>query len=240
MPRDLTKARVPVNHWKEFFSAAETIHVNDVHGEVHCRQVAADIVAVLPGPQAQVLDYGPGAALFADRVAAAAGHLFLCEMAEQNRRELTDLYTGNTKITVMDEDTSVIPGGSVDLMIVNSVLQYLTSEELDELLAEARRLLRPGGRLLIGDVIPKNASRVADTLAFLRFAARHRFLREALTALAKTTFSFYGRIRKELGLTLYDESEMMTRLIAAGYSPRRHRPNLSHNQARLSFMAEKV
>jgi hypothetical protein len=40
---------------------------------VHYRQIAKEIAALVPGPDARLLDYGSGEALHADIIAAAAG-----------------------------------------------------------------------------------------------------------------------------------------------------------------------
>ncbi len=46
-----------------------------------------------------------------------------------------------------------MPEKSVDLAVMNSVAQYMTSAELDAALAVIKRLLKPGGRLVLGDIL---------------------------------------------------------------------------------------
>ncbi|HEU4421857.1 MAG TPA: methyltransferase domain-containing protein [Pilimelia sp.] len=233
-----TLGRARASTWLEFWNGAQRLYVNDRHREVHYRDTAAQIVALIPGGHARVLDYGPGDALFADRIAAAAAHVFLCEAADGIRRELANRFAGNERVTVIGAaGLAEVASGSIDLMVVNSVVQYLSGAEFDKLLAEARRVLAPGGRLLIGDVVPKRTSLTSEIVAMLRFGAREHFLAATLLSLVATAFSPYSRIRLRLGLSRYDEADMLALLRSAGFAGRRHYPNLSHNPTRLTFLA---
>lgn len=236
-----TLRRAGARTWLEFWSGEQRLYVNDRHRELHFRDTAAQIIALVPGGRARVLDYGPGEALYADRIAEAAAHLTLCEAADATRHRLAGRFAGHARVTVTGEaGIAEVPAGSVDLMVVNSVVQYLSRAEFETLLAQARRVLSPTGRLLIGDVIPRRASAVSEVVAMLRFAARERFLAQATLAMAVTAFSAYPRIRNRLGLSRYDEAEMIGLLRNAGFAGRRYRTNLSHNPARLTFLADRL
>src|SRR5438876_11546302 len=56
----------------------------------------------------------------------------------------------------------------MDLIVMNSVAQYLAPEEFDALLAIFYRLVWANGLLVIGDVVPAHTSVVSDALALLR------------------------------------------------------------------------
>ena len=111
---------------------------------------------------------------------------------------------------------------------MHSVAQYLTGDELDERLALFRRLLKPDGLLVLGDIIPPDVSPVTDALALLRFGAGNGFFFAALFGLVRTAFSDYARLRSKLGLAQYEERAMIERLGAAGFAAeraeRQHRP----------------
>ena len=66
---------------------------------------------------------------------------------------------------------------------MNSVAQYMTPAELDAAFAVIRRLLKPGGRLILGDILRPEVGMPRDVLALLRFAATHGFLKDALIGL---------------------------------------------------------
>lgn len=239
--RSRTVRRMRPSNWLDFWNGAQRLYVNDRHREVHFRDTAARIVALAPGSCAHVLDFGPGEATYADRIAAAVGHLTLCEAADQTRLDLADRFAGDPKVSVIEPSgLAGLAGSSVDLMVVNSVVQYLSDDELDQLLAQARRLLAADGRLVLGDVIPRRASMLSEVSAMLRFAARERFLVAAAISLFATALSSYSRIRMRLGLRRYDAEEMAEVLRAAGFVAVRQPYNLSHNPSRLTFVATRI
>ena len=129
------------------------------------------------------------------------------------------------------EEVSALPDGSFDLIICNSVAQYLSRDLLASLVLEWRRLLAPGGRLLIADVIPPHVSALADAQALLRLAAREKFLLAAVAGLARTAISPYRKLRAELGLTTYEEAEV---LASAGPRPASRRGGSSPMSATTS------
>jgi hypothetical protein len=90
-----------ITDWLAFWDHPHFIYVNARHKDVHYRLVAKEIAALVPGPDARVLDYGSGEALHADIVAAAAGELLLCEAAPSVRAGLEKRFADNPKIRVV-------------------------------------------------------------------------------------------------------------------------------------------
>src|SRR5690606_4427057 len=129
------------------------------------------------------------------------------------------------------------PAHSIDLIVLHSVVQYLSADSLDALLAQFRRLLKPNGVLLLGDIIPPDVSPLADSLSLLRMARAHGFLGAALLGLLRTLTSDYARLRATLGLARYSEAGMLAKLRVAGYSATRAGANIGHNQQRMTFLA---
>jgi len=229
-----------VKDWVSFWDSNHPIYVNPRHFDVHYRAIAADIVRLLPSADARVLDHGCGEALHADDVAAKCGGLFLCEAAPGVRARVAARFAGEGKIRVIGPaEVERLPNACLDLVVANSLIQYLARDELKALLAVWHRLLKPGGRLVIADVIGPRQSAAADALALLRFAAENGFLIAACFGLLRTFFSRYRKLRAELGLSHYGEGEMLDLLRAAGFSPRRLARNFGHNQRRMAFEAAK-
>jgi SAM-dependent methyltransferase len=225
--------------WIAFWDSAHSIYVNARHREVHYRTIAQDIRAYVP-PGAAVLDYGCGEALSAGVVAAPARTLILCEAAPKVRAALAARFARHTKITVQSpEQVADLPSGSLDVVVMHSVAQYLAPEELDLLLALFHRLLAERGLFVLGDVIAPDVSAVTDVIALLRLAARNGFLTAAVAGLVRTMLSDYWRLRSSLGLTRYAELAMIEKLTAAGFSVRRAESNIGHNQARMTFLARR-
>lgn len=232
-----------MSRWVDYWNADTPIYVGDRHRLLHYRLIAKDIVALMGAlaitPDAVVLDYGCGEALSADLVARRCARLTLCDGAPLVRDRLKERFADNTKIAVLAPDeVEALPDRMFDLIVASSLVQYLTREEFAALLGRWRAKLSPGGYLVIADVIPRGVGAATDALALLSFAARGGFLSAALVGLARTFFSDYRKLRGELGLSQYDEAEMLGLVGAAGLSVTRRRPNIGHNDARMTFVAK--
>ena len=223
--------------WIEFWDTKHSIYVNRRHEAAHFRRIAQDIRAYAPAAGAMI-DYGCGEALSADTIAEPLSRLILCEAAPNVRAKLAARYAGNRKIAVRKpEDVAAMQPGSVDLIVMHSVVQYLSTAELDALLAMFRRLLKAGGLLVVGDVIPRELRALDDARELLSFAAKERFEIAAVFGLLRTFFSDYWRLRKSLGLARYDQGEIMAKLQAAGFAADVARSNIGHNAKRMTFLA---
>jgi SAM-dependent methyltransferase len=230
-----------MSDWRSFWDSNHSIYVNARHKDVHYREVAEGIASYVPGSDARVLDYGCGEALHADLIAAVAGEVYLSDSAPTVRAQMTERFAGNPRIKVVaPEEVEHLPSQSFDLIVSNSVVQYLRAAELDRLLALWRRLLKPDGALIVADVIPPDVGTISDVTALLRYAARNRFLLAAMLGLARTAISPYRKLRSQLGIAQYTEADFRQKLVAAGLSAERLTYNLEHNPARMSFRAKPI
>jgi SAM-dependent methyltransferase len=228
-----------MSDWISFYDFKHSvIYVNARHRDVHYRTIAQDIRGYVPSHSANVLDYGCGEATSADLVAVASGHLSLVEAAPNVRATLTARYAGNPKVSVLTPDEAAAkPPGSLDLIILHSVAQYLSAAELDGLLAMFRKLLKPGGLFIIGDIVPLKFAAPAAALALLRFGASNGFFFAAVGGLIRILVSDYFRLKKTHGLSHYDDAAMLAKLKAAGFTAERAARNIGHNQQRMTFLA---
>lgn len=228
-----------MNEWIDYYDSAHSIYVNARHREVHFRAVAGHIAALIPSPDATVLDYSCGEALSADIVAKACRMLILMEPAPGVRSRLGERFRGREPRVLIraPEDLVPMPDASVDLIVMTSVAQYMTEAELDAALALFRRLLRPQGRLVVGDVIAPGTGALSDVLALLRLGAREGFFLAALGGVVRTALSSYSALRARVGLRRYSESELRAKLQAAGFSAQRAAQNIGHHAARMTFVA---
>jgi SAM-dependent methyltransferase len=229
-----------MNPWRQFWGRAHRIYVNDRHRAVHYRRVADDILSVLPDrADAIVLDYGCGDAFDAARVADRVQRLYLFDAVPEVVDRVRQRFAGQPRITVIGEaELAGLSPRSVDLIVVNSVVQYLQPAELAAMLANARRLLRAGGTLVVADIIDPDTGAVADVVSLLRCAAANGFLTAALSGLVATFFSDYRRLRQSIGLATYREADFLHILEKAGFTARRRATNFGFNPQRMTFMAQ--
>jgi SAM-dependent methyltransferase len=227
--------------WREFWDSPHSIYVNDRHKHVHYRDIAEQIAAFVPAANARVLDYGCGEAMHADIVAVAAGAVTLSDAAPSVRAAIAARFAQNPKINVLaPEEVEALPDGAFNLIVANSLVQYLDAAELERVLALWHRLLAPGGTLIVADVIPPNVGPLSDGLALIRYASAHGFLLAALAGMMRTAGSRYLRLRGALGIAHFGEAEFLARLAAAGFAAERLPRNLEHNQARMTFRARPI
>src|ERR671912_606396 len=150
-------------------------------------------------------------------------------------------FRGNPKIEVLaPEAVEHLPDASLDLVVANSLLQYLSQDELRDLLRLWRRKLKPDGRLVLADVVPPDLGPAADAKALLAFGWKGGFAFRAILGLARTALSDYRKLRNELGLTTFAEPQMIELLRGEGFSAERRGKNIGHNQARMTFVATPV
>ncbi|HEY5126939.1 MAG TPA: class I SAM-dependent methyltransferase [Bradyrhizobium sp.] len=227
-----------MNDWIDYYDSTHTIYASRLHRDLHFQLIARDIIGYIPRPDAVVLDYACGEALSAARVAEACGKLYLAEPAPGVRGRLIARFAPNTKIRVRSlDDLRNMEEKSVDLAVMNSVAQYMTPAELDAAFAVINRLLKPGGRLVLGDILRPGVGMAKDVIALLRFAATHGFLKDALIGLVSTALSDYRQLRARVGLQRYGESQMIAKLAAAGFTASRAPSNIGHNPWRMTFVA---
>jgi len=226
-----------MDEWIDYYDSTHTIYASKLHRDLHFQIIARDIIGYISSPDAVVLDYACGEALSAAKVADACGKLYLAEPAPGVRGRLIARFAPNTKIRVRSLDDLRKMDESVDLVVMNSVAQYMTPDELDSAFAVMRRLLKPNGRLVLGDILRPEVGMTRDVLALLKFASAHGFLKDALYGLASTALSDYRQLRTRVGLQRYGEDEMIEKLAAAGFAASRAHLNIGHNPWRMTFVA---
>ena len=227
-----------MDDWIDYYDSTHTIYASRLHRDLHFQLIARDIIGYISSPDAVVLDYACGEALSAAKVAEACGQLILAEPAPGVRGRLIARFAPDTRIRVRSlEDVRKMAEKSVDLVVMNSVAQYMTPAELDAAFTVIRRLLKPAGRLVLGDILRPEVGMPRDVIALLRFAATHGFLRDAMIGLVSTALSNYRQLRARVGLQRYGEAEMIAKLAAAGFTASRAHSNIGHNPWRMTFVA---
>jgi SAM-dependent methyltransferase len=225
-------------NWRDFWNSSHPVYVNERHKILHYEIIADNILRLIVGRSAQVLDYGCGEARAADRIAQHCGRLYLLDPAERIQDGLHRRFDNKPSITIA-ATLAAIPDASLDLIVVNSVVQYLSAAEFSRLLDDWSIKLKKDGRLVLADIIRPDSSQLSDVKALLAFAWHGGFLGAGLVGLVRMWVSPYRRFRFALGLAHYSPADLLSMLRRHGYRGFRAEQNLGHDQARMTFIGKK-
>jgi SAM-dependent methyltransferase len=223
--------------WLEYWDGDVSLYVSRRHLDAHYQGLFKVIRPLLPSLPFTLLDFGCGEALMAPAIAECGGRVMLFDDAPARRSVLRQRFAQHSAIVVPDDIESLAE--SCDIVLMISVIQYVPKSQLPALLERVKRVLRPGGTLVLGDILGPDNSIVADARALLEFGWREGFLVDAMIGLVKTLRSDYRAARQRLGLSTYPLDEILAVLQQAGFAAKPLDTNIGHARHRRSVIATK-
>lgn len=163
-----------------------TFHVDE-------SEVEQALLDAFPAHAADLLDIGTGTGrmlqLFADRVDRGVGIDSSRDMLSVARAKLEADGNRHCHVRLADMYRLPMPDASFDVAVIHQVLHY--AERPEALIAEAARVLRPDGLVLIVDFAPHDLETLRDEHAHLRLGFSDR---EISDWCARAGLE-YGRVR---------------------------------------------
>jgi SAM-dependent methyltransferase len=130
----------------------------------------------------RVLDFGCGFGFVARLLAPVTGELWVWDDAPRMRRSTAQEVAGIGEVRFLDltDGSGSQTDLRFDLILANSVVQFMRAEEFEGWLRVWRRLLAPGGRIVVSDLVPPDYPAFAELFTLLRFSAQRGFLSRAV------------------------------------------------------------
>lgn len=181
----------------------------------------------------RVLDFGCGFGFATEQIAPYVGRVALWDGAANVRRRARARVAWIPNVEMADLSDPDMPAAraAYDLITVHSVVQYMSEAELQAWLQRWRRMLGPGGRLVLSDLIQPGTRSVRELLDYLRFSARAGFFGDALIGGAREFASYFGA-RSSRPLTQVDEPRLTRWAAQAGLTVEWLPENLSYRHFR--------
>ena len=127
----------------------------------------------------RILDFGCGFGFVAALLAPVVAEVRLWDPAPGMRAAAARTTAGSPNVRFCDlaarppARQASDRAKALDLILVNSVVQYMGPDELWGWLGCWRDMLAPGGRLVLSDLIPPAHRGMSDVVDLLRLGARH-------------------------------------------------------------------
>jgi cyclopropane fatty-acyl-phospholipid synthase-like methyltransferase len=185
-------------------------------------------------PATSALDFGCGWGNVARLLAPRVGQLSLWDDSPRMRRLAMEAANGLTNVRMVDLSVpEAVHQGEFDLILANSVAQFMTAAEFQEWLRRWRHMLAPTGNIVVSDLVPPDYPAMADLVTLLRFSSSKRFLVRAIYDAARV-MPLYWKTRKAQPLLRTSKADLETWGAAAGLRVRAFPPNLTCFKQRIT------
>jgi cyclopropane fatty-acyl-phospholipid synthase-like methyltransferase len=215
------------DYWEQIDDAQHVFKVEAVDYVARVRRILG------VDERTRVLDFGCGFGYTSIALAPSVASVAMWDASENVRRLAQKRAAGVANVGLVDLGGQCAPElqARFDLVLVHSVVQYMSTDELKAWLEKWRQMLAPGGRLVLSDLIVPGAGSPLELVSYLAFALRKGFFWNAFLKGMSETLN-YWQARKARPLTAVSREELEAwagdRRLAIEWSSE----NLSHRQTR--------
>ncbi len=157
---------------REFFSTVSG-HWGEVRRELFGARSDLSVLASLADPDWAVGDLGCGDGRLTELLAPHVKHVVAVDASSEMLEAARDRLSGlvNVDLRLSDLERVPVETGTLDVAMLSLVLHYLSQPAL--VIAEAVRTLKPGGRLVVMDMVPHDREELRRSMghAWSGFAA---------------------------------------------------------------------
>ncbi|MCY7342801.1 MAG: class I SAM-dependent methyltransferase [Pseudonocardia sp.] len=220
--------------WSAYWEGMGHRHIFVVEARDHVARLRREVA---PRPTDRVLDFGCGFGHVVELLAPSVAGVGFWDAAAGMRRATAERTASLGTVGPVDLGGPVPESalGSFDLVLANSVVQYMTADELAGWMPRWRSLLVPEGRIVLSDIPVPGASAAVEILGMLRFAARHGFLLRAVRDGVREARR-YSRSRGSADLRRWRPEDLVRSAAAHGLHAQVLPANLTHRSGRFSVV----
>lgn len=179
----------------------------------------------------RILDYGCGYGYVAEGLSSLVGEVKIWDHVE-TVREHALARISRPNVALLDPTA---PGPPFDLIVVNSVIQYMSEETLAAAMAFWGEILAKGGSIALTDVPAEPPSLIGEGIAWFRLAARHGVVGDALR-FVRSNADRYRRARSSAALATWGEAKIRGLAEEAGLIAEKQPTNLAYQRKRDSYL----
>ena len=189
---------------------------------------------------ARVLDFGCGFGLLSEAISPHVAEIAVWDTAANMRSIAYARLSAVKNVGFVDLSSRGLDmaAGEFDFILVNSVIQYMTFEELCAWLHRWKTLLGPSGRLVISDIMTHNYSFFRDLSAFLSICLRNGVLIRSIMAGIKEIGN-YSEVKASRPLLRLDAAQISEAAGGADLAVEILPKNLTYHYGRLSAVFRK-
>jgi cyclopropane fatty-acyl-phospholipid synthase-like methyltransferase len=204
--------------------------------------IAENVVGALQlGPGSRLLDWGCGPAHACGCLTEHGIDVLLYDRSRTFAAAARERFADSARVTVLDEEQlGALEAGSLDAILLCSVLQYLGDDEIRDFFSRCARLLQPSGALVLIDVLPQDLSALEDLRDVVHADIIGAGLSELSSNLGALSLSAVRRLRHGLRLRRFSNDELCALLAEAGLSATRCAHNFKPSRSRQTWIARPV
>jgi SAM-dependent methyltransferase len=210
--------------WSEYWDHLE--NGDWLFSEQSDEYVTRLLAAVAVHSRTRVLDFGCGYGFVACALAPRVGSVAVWDASPRMRSRASATLRPHANARLIDLSQAT-PAERFDLILVNSVAQYMTSAEFDVWLERWHDLLAESGTLVLSDLLPPAHGTWVDVVDILSFSSRHRILLRTLRE-ATVEVRRYWRTRAVQPLVRIHPDDLCRRAGVAGFDVAFMKRNLTH------------